>query len=334
MDLGSLPRVRNHQRRVSKLKSVERIHVAAAAIFNADGEVLVGKRFDDAHQGGLWEFPGGKLNAGEAVPAGLARELKEELDVQIDSARPLIRVSHDYADRRVLLDVWWVSRWRGEARGREGQDIRWVTPDALVELEFPAADIPIIAAVRLPDAYLITPEPEHRADAFLQRLAESIEAGVELVQLRAKALPEAELTALARKAVALCRERGVRLLVNGDPSIVAGTGADGVHLDSGRLMASRHRPVARDVWLGVSCHDARELAQAMHIEADFAVLSPVAETPDHPMLAPLGWKRFEELVAEANLPVYALGGMGRGDLDRAWASGAQGIAAIRGLWKA
>jgi 8-oxo-dGTP diphosphatase len=109
--------------------------------------------------------------------------------------------------------------------------------------------------------------------------------------------------------------------------------ADGVHLDSTRLMSARSRPVPGTCWLAASCHDARELAQAMRIGADFVVLSPVAATPDHAQAPPLGWQRFASLVEGVNLPVFALGGMGPEHLDDAWQHGAQGIAAIRALWK-
>jgi len=300
---------------------------------NARGEILVARRFDHAHQGGLWEFPGGKLESGEQVRAGLARELAEELGIRVDSARPLIRVRHDYADRGVLLDVWRVTAWHGPVRGREGQSIRWLSADALAGLPMPAADVPVVAALRLPDEYLITPSPGSDRDAFLAALSASIDAGVELVALRAKALPPAALVALSRQAADVCHAGGARMLINGDPELLEASGADGVHLDSARLMEAKARPVPAAAWLGVSCHDARELAQAVRIGADFAVLSPVAATPAHGQAVPLGWKRFEALVEEVNLPVFALGGMGREQLETAWHHGGQGIAAMRGLWK-
>ena len=87
--------------------------MVAGVLGNARGEILVARRFDHTHQGGLWEFPGGKLESGEQVRTGLARELAEELGISVDSARPLIRVRHDYPDRSVLLDVWWVTGWHG-----------------------------------------------------------------------------------------------------------------------------------------------------------------------------------------------------------------------------
>ena len=100
------------------------IHVAAAAIHDQNGHVLLSRRAPDSHQGGLWEFPGGKLEPGESVASALRRELQEELDIQVSEHHPLIRVRHDYADRRVLLDVHKVTAWQGQPRGVENQPLR------------------------------------------------------------------------------------------------------------------------------------------------------------------------------------------------------------------
>lgn len=306
------------------------MQVAAAAVFDRCGRVLITQRAAGAHQGGLWEFPGGKLEPGESAREGLQRELREEVGIHITHARPLIRVRHEYPERAVLLDVWRVEGFTGKAHGREGQPLRWVALADLAAFDFPAANRPILRAVSLPDRYLITPEPAETAD-FLPRLAEALARGVRLVQLRSKQLGEREYVRLARQAVALCHAHRARLLLSGDPALARDSGADGVHLDSPRLWASTVRPDLDLV--GASCHGARELAQAAAIDADFALLSPVAATTSHPQALPLGWARFRALSDAAPLPVYALGGMALRDLETAWAHGAQGIAAIRGLWE-
>jgi 8-oxo-dGTP diphosphatase len=307
--------------------------VAAGVLDNARREILVARRCDDAHQGGLWEFPGGKLESGENTRAGLARELAEELGITLDSARPLIRVRHDYPDRGVLLDVWRVTSWHGRVHGREGQELRWLAADALAGLPMPAADVPVVTALRLPDSYLVTPSPGTDPGAFLAALSASIDAGVELVALRAKELPPAELVSLSRQVADICRAGGARMLINGDPALLDASGADGVHLDSASLMAAKSRPIPAAAWLAASCHDARELDHAARIGVDFAVLSPVAATPTHAQALPLGWGRFQRLVERVNLPVFALGGMGSEHLGAAWNHGGQGIAAVRALWK-
>ncbi len=124
------------------------LRVAVGVIGNAAGEVLVALRDAQRHQGGLWEFPGGKIADGEGVEAALARELHEELGIEVETASPLLRVRHAYSDRTVELDVWRVHAFAGTPHGREGQPLRWVAPGALDPAEFPAADLPIIEALR------------------------------------------------------------------------------------------------------------------------------------------------------------------------------------------
>src|SRR5512144_1803975 len=118
----------------------DEVRVAVGILCNARGEVLLTRRPEHVHQGGLWEFPGGKVEAAETIQAALRRELHEELGITVLSARPLIRIRHAYPDKRVLLDVWRVDRYLGEPRGLESQPLRWAAPEALNRLHFPAAD--------------------------------------------------------------------------------------------------------------------------------------------------------------------------------------------------
>ncbi|MDJ0871390.1 MAG: Nudix family hydrolase [Gammaproteobacteria bacterium] len=310
------------------------IHVAAAVIVNRAGEVLLARRPEHVHQGGLWEFPGGKLEPAEDSRSGLARELEEELGIVPSAARPLIRIPHRYPDKSVLLDVWRVDAWRGELYGREGQTVEWVPVAQLTERAFPAANLPIVTAARLPDRYLITPQPGADQAAFLDELAESLRSGMRLVQLRVKELPYRRLRELATRAAALCHGAGASLLVNGDARLAEESGADGVHLSGARLMACSERPLPAERWVAASCHDGRELEHACRLRLDFVVLSSVKSTASHPRAQTLGWAALRRLTERATLPVYALGGMQPADLPVAWEHGAQGIAAIRSLWTA
>ena len=131
--------------------AADRIHVAAGVILNARDEVLLALRPAHKHQGGLWEFPGGKVEQGEVVAAALARELHEELHLTVIEASPFLLLEHDYADKRVTLDVWLVTRHTGEPCGREGQRIAWVPRAELGAYPFPAANLDIVSA--LLDAY-------------------------------------------------------------------------------------------------------------------------------------------------------------------------------------
>lgn len=123
------------------------IHVAAGVILNSNNEVLLALRPLDKHQGGLWEFPGGKVEQDEPVKTALARELLEELNLHVLHAEPLLVTEHDYGDKRVKLDVYVVRDFDGEAHGREGQLIRWCPISEIGMLEFPAANVPIVEAV-------------------------------------------------------------------------------------------------------------------------------------------------------------------------------------------
>ncbi len=305
--------------------------MAAAVIVDARGRVLIARRPARAHQGGRWEFPGGKLEAGETPPQALARELDEELGIQIQRPRPLIRLRHDYPERSVLLDVWRVAAWRGEAHGREGQPLRWVAPDELPGYRFPAANEPIVTAARLPDHYVITPEPQDR-QVFLQRLEAVLAAGARLLQLRAPALPPAEYRDLAQQVLARVRAHGARLLLNAEPALLNEVAADGLHLPARRLLALEARPIGRELWLAASCHNQAELRQALKLGVDFAVLSPLRPTASHPGTAVLGWQGFASLVADLPLPVFALGGLSAADKNAAFIHGAQGVAGISAFW--
>lgn len=308
----------------------ETIHVAAGALFDAAGRVLVTRRAANWHQGGLWEFPGGKLEPGEDAAAALIRELQEELGVTPTRLRPLICIPHHYPDRRVLLDIWRVDAWRGSPSGREDQPLAWHPPEELPGLAMPAADRPVVTAVRLPDICLITPDPGPQRQAFLVALERALEQGVRLVQLRTPSLGPGELESLGRQVLKRCRATGARLLINGGPDLVRRVGAHGVHLNSRRLMTLDRRPDLD--WVAASCHNAVELAHARKLGLDFAVLSPVLATATHPGAPALGWRAFRNLVKNATLPVYALGGLAVKDLPMAWSHGAQGIAGIRRLW--
>jgi 8-oxo-dGTP diphosphatase len=310
------------------------IHVAAAAIVDTEGRILVARRPQHVHQGGLWEFPGGKLEAGETLMDGLVRELDEELGIRVLGSEPLIRVHHDYGDRHVLLDVHRVSRYEGDPRGREGQPLRWLHPRDMLPEDFPAADRPIISALRLPERMVITGPDPNRPERFLEQLEHTLAQGARLVQLRAPGLAADAYLALARQAAVLCQGREAALVLNppdGCDTALIGP-LPGLHLPARRLLALRRRPLPPQRLVGASCHDARELEHAARLGLDYALLSPVRQTASHPDAPPLGWERFAELADRAALPVFALGGMGPGDERQARHSGGQGVAGISGFW--
>lgn len=309
------------------------LRVAAAAIRREDGAVLLALRPRHANQGGKWEFPGGKLEPRESAVAGLARELDEELGIAIEAATPLITVRHDYPDRRIELLVFEVRAWRGEPHGREGQAVEWVAAEDLARREFPAANLPILAALRLPRVLMITPDVGADEGAFLARLERCLEAGVELVQLRITA-EGARRARLARRAIELAQSHAARLVLNGVPEEVLALGAHGVHLNRARLLACAERPLPRELLVSAACHDAAALEHAARLEIDCALVSPVAPTTSHPGAPVLGWRALRGLTRAARSPVYALGGLRAADVGRALRAGCQGVALLSGLWNA
>jgi 8-oxo-dGTP diphosphatase len=124
------------------------LDVIVGIVCDPASRVLIGQRPGGKHMEGFWEFPGGKLMAGETPLAGLRRELFEELGIEVGGAEPLMRYTHRYPERTVRLDVWWILDYEGEAEPREAQHLRWVDVEALADAPLLPADAPIVAAIR------------------------------------------------------------------------------------------------------------------------------------------------------------------------------------------
>ncbi|MEN8128700.1 MAG: Nudix family hydrolase [Pseudomonadota bacterium] len=310
------------------------VHVVAAAIINQDCQVLITRRPLDVHQGGTWEFPGGKVEWGEQPLEALRRELEEELDVTPLVSRPLIKFRYEYPDKRVLLDIWQVDRFHGRPVGREGQALKWVVQSKLKDFRFPEANLPILAALRLPKQYLITPDPGEDWQGFLVILRKALRNGCGLIRFRAYTLSDEDYCRCAKEVIQLCRDYSAYVLIDRRIDWVEMLGADGIHLNSRSLMESQQRPLPLTQLVAASCHNLEELLQANRIGSDLAVVSPVKATRSHPGRDGLGWQEFAALCDSAVMPVYALGGMRPADMDRVWHHGGQGIAAIRSLWPA
>ena len=306
------------------------VRVAVGVVQDAAGRVLIARRPDHVHQGGLWEFPGGKVDEGETLTHALTRELEEELAIRVREAESLIDIRHHYPDKSVWLQVCRVTCFEGEPQGNEGQPVRWVSPEALLDYDFPAANRPIVNAIRLPSQWVIT-GPSLSEDDWMERLQEALRRGARALILRAPELSVEQYRHRARQALALCQAFDARLLAHG-PEAHCDEALGGWHMNGEALARCSQRPVPPSRWWGASCHSPGELARAVELGVDYVTLSPVNVTESHPDVAPLGWRQFAQWVADAPLPVYALGGMAAQDLEQAKASGAQGIAGIGFGW--
>ena len=304
------------------------IHVVAAVITDARGRILLNRRTGDSDMAGLWEFPGGKREPGETSEQALVRELREELGIEAEVGEWVMEVPQLYPDKRLRLEVRMVRQWKGVARGREGQAITWVTPDKLSRYSMPPADVPVVAALRQPECYLVTPEPRASAEDWFNGLENALENGIRRVQLRTPT--SADRVALAQQAVERFG-RDADFLLNRDIELARALEV-GVHLGAEQLSQLDTRPLPAHLLVGASCHDLQQLRAAQALGCDFAVLGPVQATATHPEVNGIGWQEFERLREQVSLPIYAIGGLSLNDIDSARRSGAQGIAAIRGLW--
>jgi 8-oxo-dGTP diphosphatase len=306
------------------------IRVAAGVLRRPDGGVLFTQRPEGKIAAGYWEFPGGKIEAGETPLQALTRELHEELGVTVRAARPLIRFRHEYSNRSVVLDTWLVDAFDGEVQSRESQAFRWVTPSQLAGWPQALPTVaPIAQALNLPTHYVFTPPDAD--DAFVETRLSRLPAG-SLLRLRFPALDDARYHARARALAPAIRAAGLHLVLDRDPQQAAELGAAGWHATAATVQTLSTLPAHAPRLRLVSTHTAAELDRAAALGFDAAVLGPVQNTPTHPGQSPLGWEGFEAQARHLPLPVYALGGLGPRDTAAAFKAYAQGVCGISAYW--
>ena len=308
------------------------VPVAAAVIVASDGRVLLAQRPPGKAYAGYWEFPGGKIEPGESPREALSRELREELGIAVHRAAPWIVQRYRYPHAHVELHFFRVFEWEGMPVGHDGQAFAWQVPGRLDVSPMLPANTFVMRALSLPPVYGITNADDVGEVAFLERAENAIASGLRLIQLREKTWPLACQRALAESLLARAAPRGVKVLLNGDARDALDWGCAGVHLTAAVLGSLTARPVPDTMLCAASCHTRAEIERAAALNLDFVVLGPVQPTPTHPNAQPLGWESFAALAAQAPLPIFALGGLARGDLDVAIAHGAHGVALRRGAW--
>lgn len=306
-----------------------RIHVAVGVICQGD-EVLIAQRVGDRFLTDLWEFPGGKVEAGETSYQGLQRELLEELNIKVTAATPLITVPFEYPDRSVLLDVWLVSAFDGSPRGNEGQPVQWTDKNKLRGIDFPEANRVIIDALLLPRKLAVSAQAKDMREYF-ERIEQLKTKGAEGLLIRS--LPETEPDCLDQVLDKLSELQLAAIVHNNVIGLVGSIERDisALHLDSRMLLEIKERPPAYR-YVGASCHSIEELQKAQQLGLSYALLSPVLPTASHPGQPQLGWQGFGDLVAQMQIPIYALGGVSHNDFSMAVGLGAQGVCCLRDYW--
>lgn len=310
--------------------------MAVGVIKNSQGQVLISRRNANQHMGGFWEFPGGKVEAGETVQQALSRELHEELNISINRAslQPLCCIRHDYPDKSVLLDVWQTQQYSGEPQGMEGQPLRWLAAHELIASEFPPGNRAIIRALRIPQLLaLINCHPGLNQQQTLTA-ALPVHCLIRLRHLNHQQDFADYLKTLKIIVPGISHDILVDLPASeSDRQAVLELQAQ--HPQIRGFFANRHvtqliagRPAGDDLILGCATHNDEEIEAAKLLMADFVILSPVLASPSHPENQGLGWQQFSEMAARFPGPVFAMGGMTLQELDSALAAGAHGIAGI------
>jgi 8-oxo-dGTP diphosphatase len=311
----------------------QRTHVAVGVIYNSTKDkVLISKRSNNQHLAGYWEFPGGKVECNEDVNTALKRELFEELGITVIKAEAYTSIRHDYADKKVLLDVWRVSEWCGQPESKESQEICWASISELNNYQFPDANKYIIQSILLSPMYVISKESYENYSHLYSVTEECFIAGLNIFQLRLRIDKNKSFQKIVKTLSELASRYNAKLILNGLATDIDKYPIDGIHLSANELKRHGSRPISEEYILGASCHNEEELLKAVELNVNYAFLSPVQLTASHPEAIAIGWERFRSLIDKVNFPIYALGGMLPSDLQIAKTYGAYGIAMLGAVW--
>jgi 8-oxo-dGTP diphosphatase len=308
------------------------VDVVCAIVQKPNGDFLLAQRPVGKVYAGYWEFPGGKVDRGESLADATARELNEELGIDVQTSYPWLTRNFSYPHANVRLHFRRVVKWRNEPRSRENQAFAWQSISSIKVAPLLPANGPILAALTLPTIYGITHAENIGETAMLENVRRALANGLSLIQVREKNWPRERLISFAKRVTDVAHPFRAKVMLNGDWELAREAGADGVHLTSTALMKLTERP-AIDL-CGASCHNDLELAKAAELNLDFVLLGPVLPTPSHPDSEVLGWQKFNDLVTNYSLPIYAIGGLSVGNQESAWHHGAHGIAMLRHAWLA
>lgn len=297
------------------------VHVAIGLIMH-QGKILVGWRDENLHQGGCYEFPGGKVEAHEDSRQAVIREIKEEVNLEIIVVKLFHRLQFEYPDRHVKLDFYLCRL--SDAGQQAFQHWQWVDLDQLSQLTFPAANDVIIKRLNWTRYLAVSPEN------IEQRKPKN---NIELVYLRTSSAPELKLIRALQTYLPQ-----IKLILRLQDYLVLDQALQqqvfAIHFNGEQLAQCQDLAEFENINIIAACHCTADIVKANQLGCDAILLSPVLATPSHPEQQGMGWPQFHHLAAQAEMPVYALGGMQIEDLPAAQQHAAYGIAGISNFWTA
>lgn len=312
--------------------SAKVVEVAVGVVFAPDGRVLLGSRPAGKPFSGYWEFPGGKIEAGESVAAALARELDEETGILIGTPLPWVTIEHVYPHAHVRLHFMRVRDWSGTPEGREGQQLRWFSvADAMPAPLLPAA-LPCLRWLGWPEVMGLSSAGSLGVDRFLERLGHAFGDDLGAIIVREPLFDVEQARSLTIEIAAMAKEHAARVMVSSRHGHATAEVAGGLHFTEGHLMTCDLRPSLPHV--GASVHSRASIDHAASLGLDYAMLGTVAASASHPEGPVLGWPGFAALALDAAVPIYAVGGLSRRDLRDATLSSAHGIALLGRVFEA
>ena len=306
------------------------INVAVGVLIDSNKKILLAQRSKSRTWAGWWEFPGGKLEKNELPEEALIRELKEEVDIDVVNYKKWVTRNYAYEEHNVTLYFFKVTQWNGELNPRENQKLLWISPREVNKTTILPPNIFILNALSLPTHYGITNISETPKEIFLTQLLKQLEQGLRMIQIREKNLPLEELKEITLEIIRICKPFSAKVILNSSIELANDLNANGVHLNSIEL--KKFTKKSKNIIVGASCHSEEDLKIAQDKEVDFVVFSPVNKTISHPEIVPLGWVKFLSIANKFDIPIYALGGMKKSDINNALDSGAIGIASQRDIW--
>ncbi len=305
------------------------IDVVAGIIVDPENRILIAKRPDHLDQGGLWEFPGGKREAGESSTEALARELYEELDIVVERSVPAIAQIHEYPNKIVNLEFFEILKWRGAARGKEGQSVRWVPKDQLTQFAFPPANVPVLSALRLPRAVVCLSAPITHNDQ-LKKLEYCLHMGFSTVVFSAREVLPAAQHRQCQQIYDLCEKYGGQLILDCPLEMLVDFPRAGLYLKPQMYELPKQRPVSNDRMLVCECHSLEELTQAKMLQAD-AAFFPLDRMTN--VRSSQNTTIYQEFFKQLNFPLMALSDFNSHELYSALNIGCYGIAICANDWE-